>query len=78
VVASDIKDVGKAITEVFKTIKDGTYKPGVTLNYGLGSGVDIDMTAKNPVLSKDIQDKVNAVRQDIIDGKVKVELYKPQ
>ena len=77
--ASDIKDVGKAIIEVFKTIKDGTYKPGVTLSYGLASGgVDIDMTAANPVLSQEIQDKVNAVRQDIIDGKIKVEIYKAE
>lgn len=79
VVASDIKDVGKAITEAFKTIKDGTYKPGATLNYGLASGgVDIDMSAAAPVLSQEVQDKVNAVRQDIIDGKIKVELYKAE
>ena len=79
VVASDTKNVGQAIYEVFKTIKDGTYKPGQTLNYGLASGgVDIDMSAAAPVLSKDIQDKVNAVRQDIIDGKLKIELYKAE
>lgn len=78
VVASDVKNVGKAITEVYKTIADGTYKPGVTLSYGLAiGGVDIDMTAKAPVLSKDIQDKVNAIRQQIIDGKLKVEIYNP-
>ena len=76
VVASDVKNVGQAIYEVYKTIADGTYKPGQVLNYGLASGgVDIDMSATNPVLPKDIQDKVNAIRQDIIDGKVKVELY---
>ena len=78
VIASDIKDVGQAIVEVFRTIKDGTYKPGQVLNYGLASGgVDIDMTAKTPVLSKEIQDKVLAVRQQIIDGTLKVEIYKP-
>jgi basic membrane protein A len=78
VVASDTKNVGQAIYEVYKTIKDGTFKQGVTLNYGLASGgVDIDMTAKNPVLSQDIQDKVNAIRQQIIDGKLKVQLYTP-
>ena len=78
VVASDIKDVGKAIAEVFKTIKDGTYKPGQVLSYGLASGgVDIDMTAKTPSISKEIQDKVMAVRQQIIDGTLKVEIYKP-
>ncbi|MPM56267.1 Membrane lipoprotein TmpC [bioreactor metagenome] len=78
VVASDVKNVGTAIYEVYKTIKDGTYKPGVTLSYGLAQGgVDIDMTAKSPVLSQDVQDKVNAIRQDIIDGKIKVEIYNP-
>lgn len=76
VVASDIKNVGQAIYEAYKTIDNGTYKAGETLNYGLASGgVDIDMTATNPVLPKDIQDKVNAVRQQIIDGKLKVALY---
>ncbi len=76
VLASDIKDVGKGIYEVFKTIKDGTYKPGEVLQYGLASGgVDIDMTAKEPVLPQAIQDQVMAVRQQIIDGTLKVELY---
>jgi basic membrane protein A len=78
VVASDIKDVGKAIIEVFKTIKDGTYKPGQVLSYGLASGgVDIDMTAATPVLPQEIQDKVMDVRQQIMDGKITVEIYKP-
>jgi basic membrane protein A len=77
VVASDIKNVGKAIYEVFKTIKDGSYKPGQTLSYGLASGgVDIDMSAASPVLSQAAQDRVNAIKKDIIDGKIKVELYK--
>lgn len=77
VVASDIKDVGKAIYEVFKTIKDGTYQPGALLQYGLASGgVDIDMTAQKQVLPQAIQDQVMAVRQQIIDGTLKVEIYK--
>jgi basic membrane protein A len=76
VVASDIKDVGKAIYEVFKTIKDGTYQPGAVLQYGLASGgVDIDMTAQEQVLPQAIQDQVLAVRQQIIDGTLKVEIY---
>lgn len=76
VVASDIKDVGKAIYEVFKTIKDGTYQPGAVLQYGLASGgVDIDMTAQVQVLPQAIQDQVLAVRQQIIDGTLKVEIY---
>lgn len=77
VVASDIKDVGKAIYEVFKTIKDGTYKPGQVLNYGIATGgVDIDMKAKEQVLPQSIQDKVMEIRQQIIDGSIKVEMYK--
>jgi len=76
IVASDIKNVGQTIYEVYQTIKDGTYKPGVTINSGLASGgVDIVMTAKNPVLPQAIQDKVNAVRQQIIDGTLKIQLY---
>jgi basic membrane protein A len=76
VIASDIKDVGKAIYEVFKTIKDGTYQPGAVLQYGLASGgVDIDMTAQVQVLPQSIQDQVMAVRQQIIDGTLKIEIY---
>jgi len=77
VVASDVKNVGQAIYEVFKTIKDGTYKPGQVLSYGLATGgVDIDMTAQNQPLPKSIQDQVLAVRQQIIDGSLKIEIYK--
>jgi basic membrane protein A len=77
VVASDIKNVGQAIYEVFKSIKDGTYKPGQVLSYGLATGgVDIEMTAQNQPLPQSIQDKVMAVRQQIIDGSLKVEIYK--
>jgi len=76
VVASDIKDVGKAIYEVFKTIKDGTYQPGQVLQYGIATGgVDIDMTAQVQVLPQPIQDKVLEIRQQIIDGTLKVEMY---
>jgi len=76
VVASDIKDVGKAIYEVFKTIKDGTYQPGQVLQYGIATGgVDIDMTAQVQVLPQAIQDKVLEIRQQIIDGTLKVEMY---
>ena len=77
VVASDVKNVGQAIYEVFKSIKDGTYKPGQVLSYGLATGgVDIDMTAQNQPLPQSIQDKVMAVRQQIIDGSLKIEIYK--
>lgn len=78
VVASDIKDIGMAITNVYKTIKDGSYKPGEVLKYGLSSkAVDVVFDGNGGVLPQTIIDKVNDLRQQIIDGKHKVELYVP-
>lgn len=79
VVASDIKNVGKAIEEVFKTIKDGSYKPGQVIESGLaGGGVDVVFEAQVQVLPAAITDKVKSIRQEIIDGKLKVERYAGQ
>jgi basic membrane protein A len=78
VVASDIKDIGLAITNVFATIKDGTYKPGQVLNYGLASkAVDVVFEGNENVLPQAVLDKVNELRQQIIDGTLKVEIYVP-
>lgn len=77
VVASDVKNVGTAIEEVYETINDGTYKPGQVLEYGLASGgVDIVFDADTQVLPQEMIEKVNAVRQEIIEGKLVVERYK--
>lgn len=79
VVASDIKDVGKAIEEVFATIKDGTYQPGQVLQYGLASGaVDVVFDAETMVLPQSIIDKVNEMREQIINGDLVVEIYQPE
>ena len=76
VVASDIKDVGKAIQEVYRSIVDGTYTPGAVLQYGLASGgVDLVTTAQVQVLPEAIEAKVAELRQQIIDGTLKVEMY---
>jgi len=76
VVASDIKDVGQAIYEVFKTIKDGSYQPGQVLEYGLASGgVDVDFEAQEQVLPQSIIDQVNEIRQQVMDGKLVIERY---
>lgn len=78
VVASDIKDVGMAIINVFAAIEDGSYKPGEVLNYGLASkAVDVVFDDNGNVLPQAILDKVNDLRQQIIDGKLKVEIYVP-
>lgn len=78
VIASDIKDVGLAIQNVFTTIKDGTYKPGTVLKYGLASKtVDVVFDGNGGILPQTIIDKVNDLRQQIIDGKLTVEIYQP-
>jgi basic membrane protein A len=79
VVASDLKNVGQAIVDVYKTINDGTYQPGQVLEYGLASGgVDVTFEAQQQPLPQTLIDKVMAVRQEIIDGKLKIERYTGQ
>jgi basic membrane protein A len=79
VVASDIKDVGKAIQEVFATIEDGTYQPGQVLQYGLATGaVDVVFDAEVMVLPQNIIDKVDELRNQIISGDLTVEIYQPE
>ena len=76
VIASDIKDVGKAIREVYGTIVDGTYEPGAVLEYGLATGaVDVDFEAQEQVLPQEIIDHVDEVREQIISGDLVVEIY---
>ncbi|MEN4012952.1 MAG: BMP family ABC transporter substrate-binding protein [Chloroflexota bacterium] len=79
VIASAIKNVGKAIEDVYKTIHEGTYQPGQVLTYGIAQGgVDIALEAQLPVLPQSIVDQVLALRQQIIDGAFTVELYAGQ
>jgi basic membrane protein A len=76
VIASDVKNVGTAIEEVFAKIQDGTYQPGQVLNYGIAQGgVDVVFDASKQPLPASVIDQVNAIRQQIIDGTLKVELY---
>jgi len=76
VIASDIKDVGKTIEDVYKTIKDGTYKPGQVIKYGLKTGtVDLVTEATVQVLPQSIIDRISAVRQQIVDGTLAVTKY---
>jgi len=78
VVASDIKDVGLAIRNVYATIDDGTYTPGEVLKYGLASGtIDVVFDAEQMILPQNIIDRVDELRQQIIDGELDIELYTP-
>lgn len=79
VIASDIKNVGKAIEDVYKSINDGSYRPGQVLKYGIAQGgVDIVLDAKVQVLPKSIIDQVMATREKIINGSLRVDLYAGQ
>ena len=76
VVASDIKDVGKAIQDVYTSIVEDAYTPGAVLQYGLASGgVDLVTAAQVKVLPDVIEAKVAELRQQIIDGTLTIDLY---
>lgn len=78
VAGSMVKNVGQSIEEVYKTIAEGTYKPGQVLEYGLAQGgVDMVFEAQIKVLPQASIDRVLAIRQEIIDGKLKVARYTP-
>ena len=69
VAASDIKDIGLAITNIYATIKDGTYKPGQVLNYGLATkGVDLVFDGNENIVPQNIVDKVNELQRSDCKG----------
>jgi basic membrane protein A and related proteins len=77
IIASDIKNIGGTIEKIAASMADGTYKRGVVLTYGIAEGaVDLDMSAKSPVLNIDLQSKINAIRDQIVAGTLVVERYK--
>ena len=52
--------------------------PGQVLEYGLASGaVDVVFEGNEQVLPQAIIDKVDELRQQIIDGELKIETYVP-
>ncbi len=76
VVASDIKDVGLSIQNVYRTIVDGTYKSGEVLDYGLASGtVDVVFEDNGDILPQEVIDKVAEIREMILSGELVVERY---
>jgi basic membrane protein A and related proteins len=69
-----VVDVPKQIAMQADRIKKGTFGGDVWVA-GIKEGT-IDVAPFNEIVPKDVQDKVMAVRQDIIDGKFKVpEIY---
>ena len=78
VFASDIKNVGGAIERVATSIGGGSYKKGTVLTFGIkDGGVDLDLTATTKVLPAILEARIAELRQQIIDGTLRVERYKP-
>ena len=76
VLTSMMKRVDVAVYNAFKTAKDGTWKAGVQV-LGLkedGVGYALDDNNK-PLITADMQAKIDAAKEDIIAGTIKVHDY---
>lgn len=74
IITSMVKVVDVAVFETIKQVKDGTFKGGRVETFGLKSkGVDYAYTDKNKnMIPDDVRKKVEAIRQEIIDGKITI------
>lgn len=74
VLTSMIKHTDLAMADLVKQFAQGDVPKGKTIEYGLkGDGVGLsDMKYTKKDISKDILDKVDAAKKDIIDGKITV------
>lgn len=77
ILTSMVKRVDNAIYESFMQMKNGTWKAGVA-NLGLKeNGVDWALDKDNrSLITPEIEKRVNAAKQDILSGKVKVVDYR--
>ena len=74
VVTSDLKNVGGAIYDVYETIDNGTFEPGVRLEYGLkegGVGLAIDQYTRDILPAATIA-RLEEIEQQIIAGELVV------
>jgi basic membrane protein A len=70
VLTSGVKRVDTGVYDVVKQVKDGKFAGGTDLNFNLANG-GMDVGKINPAVPQDLIDKMNALKQQIIDGKVK-------
>ena len=74
---SMLKRGDNAIYDSFMQVKNGTWKAGVSNKGVKDGGVDWALDADNrKLISPELEKKINAVRADIISGKVKVVDYR--
>jgi len=71
VLTSGVKRVDTGVFDTVKQVADGKFQGGTDLNFNLANG-GMDVGKINPAVPQDLIDKMNALKQDIIDGKVKV------
>ncbi|OQX29233.1 MAG: BMP family ABC transporter substrate-binding protein [Spirochaeta sp. LUC14_002_19_P3] len=77
VITSDLKNIGNAIYKVYSAIRDGTFKTGEVLEYGLaekGVGLAIDDYTRAILPAQDI-DRLLKIESDIISGAITVEKF---
>lgn len=74
IITSMVKIVDVAVFETIKQVKEGTFKGGRVETFGLKTkGVDYAYTDKNKnMIPDDVRTKVEALRKDIIDGKITI------
>jgi basic membrane protein A len=70
ILTSAIKRVDTGVFEYAKGVADGN-PPAGYVTYDLASG-GVDYSTSNPDLPQDVQDQVDELKQQIIDGKIKV------
>jgi basic membrane protein A and related proteins len=70
------KGVDVAVFNIAKSVKDGTFKAGISALGLKESGVGLAMDANNAkLISADLQKKLAAAQADIVSGKIKVADY---
>jgi basic membrane protein A len=71
VLTSGVKRVDNGVFQAVEQVADGKFKGGADLNFNLANG-GMDVGKINPAVPQDLIDKMNELKQKIIDGKVKV------
>jgi basic membrane protein A len=71
VLTSGVKRVDTGVFDTIKQVADGKFQGGTDLNFDLANG-GMDVGKINPAVPQDLIDKMNELKQEIIDGKVKV------
>lgn len=73
ILASTIKGVGKAVQLTLDDLIEGKYAGGETVAYHLKDGEALGIAyGDNDLVAQDVKDKVEELRQQIIDGEVEV------